>query len=401
MQALVVHSMYDFNEHYEELITELRSHNFKIITIPSLKFYPEILPQLNLEEPFIFYKNSSVRIEDPAGLWNYQKDHPDFHHLRIGDEYITHWPKKVVLFRSMITSREYNHYSFYVNTRQYGIKKPPIDPPHVFLYTHNRANYLQLTLNSYFHSLDNYEDIPFTIIMNEPTEDVRNVVLKTKEKYPKIEVFKCETNAYFSAINLAVQHYEPENFIIMEDDVILPLEAKKYFYNWPYKFAERLKYFDLSGWSITTDNCPEMHNMARIEERENHDWYVSRMEDITTKGHILLGQCLCVNLDFWLSCKFDENFWIPLDSNLHKKAMNRGYTSPALRAYHIGWNQEMDGFEKVNSSSRFKNPSPENALITLDGKKHNYVLKDILKLREKRGVKYVEDLKKSKKSVEI
>lgn len=394
MQALIVHSMYDFHEHYEELVVQLRSQGFKIITIPSLKFYPEIIPDINLNEPFLFYRNSSVRIEDPIGLWHYQKDHPDFNHLKIGDNFITHWPKRVVLFRSMITSREYNHFSFNVTTRKYWVKEPPIKAPHIFLYTHNRANYLQLTLNSLFHSLIDSAKVPITIFMNEPTEEVKQVVLKTKRNHPEIEVFNVEHNAYFSVINMAVQHYKPDNFIIMEDDVILPLEAHKYFRNWPFYFCERLKYFDLAGWSITTDNCPETHNMSRIEERECHEWYVSRMEDITTKGHVLLAQCLAVNLNFWLGCKFDEKFWIPLDSSLHKKAMNRGYSSPALRAYHIGWNQEMDGFDKVVDNTRFKKPPEKNALISLEGKRYEYDLREILKLREERKIQPPDEAKK-------
>lgn len=177
------------------------------------------------------------------------------------------------------------------------------------------------------------------------------MALDAAERHVQVDAIQIPDNIHHSAVNLAIQWANPENFIIWEDDFILPPITRDLFPYWPYQFVSRLKHFDLVGWAPITENIPKWSSrLGNLFPRKDYafdEWYESGTERYepwveSTKKPLLLGQAVAMTREFWDRCEKRSPWYVPLDTELHSAAKN--YCVPGLRGYHIGWNFRMDGY---------------------------------------------------------
>jgi len=385
MQAIICKDKYD--PPCDDLITQLAKGSCKVFLINSLSEFDAILPKLNQEQPCLLYYNSLMRFDGPAMIFKKHLEVPGINMLCLKGSYYTgeivsFFPTNIIKYRDSIITRQnlLHENSTYLKISYPFIyhKIPKIDPPRIFVYTHNHDTYLRLSLNSLFYSID--KSVPVAIFLNQATDKVKKIVLEFKEKYPEqIEILESKVNVVYSAVNLMIQWYQPKYFVIWEDDFILPPRAKELFPLWAYQFAHRLQYFDLVGWSITTDNIPLGRKLYWYPpyrkdefpgETPPYEWVYARKNDKYYTP--FMGQALAMTADFYRSCRRIEQWQSPIDVTLHEKATH--YCTPALRGYHIGWNQEMDGNEKV---SNLPTPPTEVEIISDTGEKRTLRLCDL------------------------
>lgn len=220
--------------------------------------------------------------------------------------------------------------------------KPKLDKyPRIILYSHNRDNYLKLTLDSLLNSLKHCPEIPVSILLNSPTERVLHVALEKQAAYPQVDVLLLEKNCAFAAMNVAWQWYpDMEIAVIAEDDFLLPDSSSYLFPVWPYEFLNLLnRGFDMVGWRVSMENIPygSLQDWAYPPTRSFGDWLYTPQHG----NYPLMAQLLMVRKDFWFSC-YDPLSKATFDTHMLKKA--RAYASPFLPGYHIGFNQTFNGY---------------------------------------------------------
>lgn len=341
LQALVICDKHDSEADKTKLFQELESQGIRPFVSDSMRIDPILaaISQMDSAKPFLYYPNIWTRYDNAASVLEYHESNPGFEALIIDGERISFFPHRVKVYASTFVINSdimgtKDTYTFIVTNCHRHIIKPVAKPFPIFMYSHNRAPYFQLALNALKHSL--HEDTSnIKLFLNEPTEDVLKVA-----KSSGADLFVIEKNSFYSAINLAVQWFMPEKFMVFEDDFILPPNVNHYFPNWYEQFSQRLDKFDMVGWAPITENGPPIHRFQRqSSEHTFGDWIY---HDSNPKP-LLLGQGLAVNYSHWKSALMAHpSIWqTPLDSDLHKG--NPTYCTPALRGYHIGWNQDMDG----------------------------------------------------------
>jgi len=291
------------------------------------------------DSPFLFLKSPWEWVNNPRDLLSFHISNTGFDSIVVNDDIVTYIPSRVTVFRdTLINLKELYAKEFFYFTafNAHKIVDKPDLKSHIFLTAHNRHIYLELTLNSLIHNLENSTKL--TLLLNEPTKEVYTTALKFSEKR-EMDVLCIEKNSFYSSINLAVQWYNPDIFMVFEDDFILPPTAKEYYPNWEYHFARRLEDFDLVGWGAALDNGPTFHRFPRIEAKPFGHWHYGNKNE----KPLLLGNALMLKKDFWIeSLRQDEEkkWFTPLDHTLHNNC--RKYCLPSLRGYHIGWNQHLD-----------------------------------------------------------
>jgi len=264
---------------------------------------------------------------------------------------------------------------FYTTNTYWFYEKPPIDIIPILMVVHSRATYLELTLNALAHSLAYDLDVPIHIVMSQPTEDVRTVVFKFKDKL-KLFIYETENNVCFAGHNLLLQHLRPEKFIILEEDFILPQNLKHIMPYWVRIFNERLNYFDVVGFSTSVENASANHFSLSTKTHHKHtflyDWYNN-----STSLHVT-GNTLCTTTKHYLKCSQRNGpFYITPDGVLVSKSTT---SICSITGYHIGFNQEMDYGISLHSN-RF--PSPVDTQVLIDyqtNQKYEYTLTDVFKL---------------------
>ena len=363
-QALVITDNLNNPESYTDLKDNLIKNNFKLVEIESVRHFETAKQKLDINKPCLFYKNCYTRFDVPEVIWDFHESNLKLDFLTIGSEVVSFRPNAVIFKNNTLLMPTNNVNSFAVSS-VYGKKVNIVnkfkneDRPLIFLSTFNRDLYLRLTLNSFIFSLNKPVDLK--IFLNEATPEVKQVALDFAKKHDFIEVFDVQKNSYFSVYNLAVQWFKPKHFFIMEDDFILSPSTKHFFPDWPYQFIDRLHNFDAVAWSIYADNChynvPFIRNVPDISRS---DWEIGDL------NKILCGaQCLAVTTKYWLEYLFKIKgscqYHVPLDQHLLKG----NFCTPALKTYHIGWNQEMEGFVSVNAGNRFGSPPIINKLTSL------------------------------------
>ena len=249
-QALIVRDRFDNEEIANDLKQYINSNGIqKIVEISSFNEIELAKMSLNQKEPCILFPNIFIRYSVPLKtIIDFHKDvNFDFVTLVGTTRILSFLPEKIIkIFKStssfsMINANAFG--TFRVNNVVTSYVKPK-EKPVIFLYTHNRDIYLQLTLNSLDFSL--IEKIPIKILLNKPTEKVRQVALDFAKTRDYVEILESNENTFFSSINVLIQMFKPEKFIIMEDDFIYPSTTSEYFPNWPFQFLDRLNHFDVS-----------------------------------------------------------------------------------------------------------------------------------------------------------
>lgn len=350
-QALIVRDRFDNEEITNDLKQYINNNGIKhIVEIPSFNEIELAKMGLNQKEPCILFPNIFIRYDlSLKTIIDFHKD-VNFDALILKDttRIISFIPEKIIKkFKSsssfsLINVSNFPTFRIHNASTKYVIPK---EKPVIFLYTHNRDTYLQLTLNSLDFSL--VEKIPIKILLNKPTEKVRQVALDFANSRGYVEVLEANENTFFSSINILIQIFKPEKFIIMEDDFIYPSTTSEYFPNWPFQFLDRLNHFDVVAWAASIDNvsspyfnsprCPE-NNLQAI-----NDWELITPESKT----MMLAQSLAVKTDFYIS-RAKEMKHNAYACSYDTTLISAKKCTPALRGYHIGWNQQMDGFVSLN-----------------------------------------------------
>jgi hypothetical protein len=218
---------------------------------------------------------------------------------------------------------------------------------------------------------------PIKILLNHATEDVKKIVTDFAKDKGYVEILEITPNSLFSAINLAIQWFRPKKFILMEDDFILPVASKTYFPNWAYQFMDRLEYFDMVGWSWSSENSPPFFKSSRNVENCLSDWVIDYQN-----GYGLGGHCLALNTDFYLkavnkrmSRQPINPYYVAFDGDMQEPTTK--VCIPSLKGYHIGFNQQMDGYPVRTVDTNHPHIYKVKSLTT--NEERNLNIEDLLK----------------------
>jgi hypothetical protein len=233
--------------------------------------------------------------------------------------------------------------------------------PPLFLTTRERLDYLKLTYNSLSYSSQDIDE-NLVIILNEPTKEVESYVQTLPCR--KIKILE---NSGLQSINIAYQIFKPDKFIICEDDFIYPILTKMFYPEWLKEFGAKLDLYDMVGMSQTLSNVP---SPVRFHYTE-HIKYEGHLINEHLKGNlwcdqpkVITGQCLGIKGNFYTDVSKSIKA-TPIDTSLKNHSGKICMTT--LLGYHIGRNQEMDGFKKLTDFSRYPSPK-DNYEVEMDGK---------------------------------
>ena len=376
MQAIVLIDPFDNPDALQALYDHLIG--FKVVIIKSVRELNVAKVLIDLEAPCLFYKNIFTRLENPKEIWLHHNSMRHIKVMKVESEVISFIPAVLNNYARDINTFVYQTPDLSIINRKI-YSETPKKKPLCFLYTHNRDIYLQLTLNSLLFATQNIE---LKIILNAPTPKVEKVALEFAEKYSCIELFKTD-NAFISATNLMLQWFNPERFIFMEDDHIYPSSTKEFFPEFCNQFIDRLDYFDLCVWKVTMDNA-----LKYMACRRNTFEFLENEWEIWEPGtsQMIMAQCVSCKTDYYKNVLREykdkdanvKKYMACYDSHLIKHA--KSVCHPSLRGYHIGWNQQMDGFPKLTDESR--NPIFKSTLFEVKslntGEKRKLDVRDLL-----------------------
>jgi len=336
----------------KRLQTELEEKNIGLVLDPD--YIMKNIPILN-------YINPHIRISDEHKVLNF--------HKQIGCSMIVS-KNNPVSYMATDTG-----YPFSASALPLYYNKPPIDTIPILMLTHARSLYLELTLNSLAYNLGFDPEIPVHILMSKPTEDTKKTVEKFKKKL-NLFVYETEENVCFAGFNMLLQHIKPEKFMLLEEDFILPQNIKHIMPYWNRIFSERLKYFDVVGFSTSIENSSSDHYNV-VTKSDSKNTFVYNWQN--TKGPLhVTGNTLCTTMKHYVQCS-DRNgpFYITPDGHLMSKSK---WSICSITGYHIGFNQEMDfGISLI--SKRFPDPVGKQMLFDHQkNEKFEYLLTDIYKI---------------------
>lgn len=362
MQAVVKFDTYELAD-FQKLKRELV--NFSVFPFTSE------LP--NIKGPFLYYETPYTRIAEPEKMFNLLNDnnfdkllsnHPDISFdVMCGEEIRTIGYKSTNVFTNGVTGNVFRC----KDRLTYLAENKPLP---ILLVAHNRPLYLELTINSLVFSMGKYQS-DIHLLMSAPTNEVKNVCRKLSDKYKNITLYHSDENVGFSGINMLNQILNPDKFIIWEDDYILPLATKFSFPLWNIKFGERLEYLDLVSFIVSRDNyfSPIRDN----PEMPKHVW-VGQNAYVAVIGAI----CAITSAKYRKLIKKSPNKWFTaLDSGM----MSLPRSNFTISGYHIGCNQEMDGFIANKFTDRFPIPQNKQKIVNMStGEIHVVYLDAILKM---------------------
>ena len=146
---------------------------------------------------------------------------------------------------------------------------------------------------------------------------------------------------------------------------------------WVRIFHERLKYFDLVGFSTSIENSNSKY--FSYEESVQKKPFIYTWHNLTGIPKIT-GNTLTTSMQNYLKCSTrNPPFYITPDGVLFK---NSRWSICSITGYHIGFNQEMD-YAIQSLTTRFPNPEDKQILIDYQrNEKFTYTLSDIYKLIE-------------------
>lgn len=355
------------------LVRELYEEGFDVVVIHKFEDLNSVYDKQWLKEPVVYFRNPYIRIPDPGMIYDWYLQNRNFNYIVSKDGEI------IALTFEKVLKQDFSDFDFkpgifpFFTTRSTSLRKPDVEAPLIISYTHNRQQYLELTLNSLTHSIgEEFKNQPMVIVLNDPTAAIEKSVNYFVSQHPHVEVFKAKRNSKYTAVNLVAQVYKPKNLVVFEDDFILPPATNRLYPNWPLLFAEKLDTFDFVAWHRTETNEPassfvptksEFRStivkipLNSVEKAVSEGLWEASWENDSKPG----GQALCTSLDFYKLCAKHRDNFTPVDATLQKYASS--YLVPTLKGYHIGFNQVQDGFNSFFDPSRADVNNLENALI--------------------------------------
>lgn len=355
MKALIVS---DSTKEVEILSKQLNSLNFEPIIIPEYSL--DYIKNINF--PVLFYRDPYTRIRKEKEIY----------------DFLTNCGFQSVIYNKEIIAANNNFAnqlnSFILNENPLHFEKPDVEPADILMVTHNRPEYLKLSLNALLYSLDDPKP-KIHILMSDPSPSTVITALDFAEKNKNIILYRSENNVALAGFNLLLQLVLPKVFTIWEDDFIIPQHAKFLMPNWNLRLVKRLDEYDFSALSTSIQNCPwDLYSMYKITDNNKyayHKWFnnipnppiIGTSVTIKTKTYVELARA---------------PFFITGDGTLVE---NYKYSISSITGYHIGFNQEMDGFRKIGDYARFPEVENKQKVINLNtGETKEFLLDNIKSL---------------------
>lgn len=330
----------------------------------------ELVSSDNLVEGvfYLYFRNPYIRYPLIDSLIDFIKDKTDFPCIYSDNELIG------------ISKSHLRSDPFFLKNFPVIYKCPDHSPIPILIYTHKRSEYLRFSLNSLFYSLG--DDISeLAIFMSDPSKEVEDIVKEKLKKYPSITVFRSQNNIACAAINAFLQIRKPDKFIIFEEDYILPQYTKFMVPYWPRRFSYLLERFETVNFRTSIENQHFGFYRGNLKEKDRQTNFRFKPQWITDKTQELhiTGNGFASNAKFYASFGDNPPFYISGDGHVIKNAKDVCVCN--IHGYHIGWNQEMDGYVSISNKNRFPNPDPIQKIIDCKTEKEYIIdLRNLVKL---------------------
>jgi hypothetical protein len=347
-KAIIIIEKYTLKNNLNSLIKELIENEIQPVFLYDIQDLPSFIQTQDTNQPFLYFENQNMHFDIKA-VKKFLLDEHKFTGLQdITNKLLGFYPRGIQSIRNY--EIKLNQFYFIAKNIKKIYREPNVEYPHLVLYTWNRQTYFTLTLNSLIHSMPENVRPPLTIVLNEPSVDIVNIAWDSAKKYgPKADILVVKQNSKIAASQLALIWHKPKSFVCLEDDFILPNSTQIIYPNWPRMFAEKLEFFDVVGWCSSVDNYP----YKSVPE----DYYKGQfnVQNKRSKGELwvynepslLMAQGLAISTDLYRSVAKHFQL-VPNDIHMFQFA-GRGKCCPTLLGYHIGWNQQQDGYGSLNS----------------------------------------------------
>ena len=361
MKALVVFSPYDCEDAYLNLQLELEKEGIELIKVTN-EIYHNPSTFLDGKETVLFYRNPYIRYSNAAGLLRFSKEH--------NFDIVTFFKEFIVIrdgFSCPNTKffKTSNTVVYYYN--------PNVEETPIIVVGHRRLDYLKLALNSILFSLQLGENTPILIGLSETTSELRDYCLEKSKIHKNIKVFETVENSYLTIVNLILQKEKIEKFIIIEEDYIMPQTTKFIYPFWTKQYSNLLKNFDLVTQMTDLSNLPydffdpTLVTDKEFGERHKSNFYVNR-------NISCIGSGMGMKTSWYQKILKESPDSAIGDGYIKQKS--RKTVQLNIQGYHIGWNQEMDGYKKLSDFSRFSKTKDNYDLIDYStGKLENFNIK--------------------------
>jgi hypothetical protein len=394
LQAVIHARDFPVQEHHRELVSALASQGIKIRSVGRLKEIEDDISESFLKEPTLYFRSSSMRVPETLAIaeWHHQNTNIPMIMTSNGEVVSVNLSQALGLERDTFRFKR-GIMPFFLSNIDATFERAPVAPPALILYTHNRDKYLPLMLESLVHSIGpTFNEYRLLVVISGPEpyyeQAVRDIVAPLYDKC-SCQVVVTGTNAYNSSINLALQWLGmPESFLILEDDFLLPSASQFLYPDWPRLFAYHLRTFDLVGWSVSLTNRPKnwfSYDQVSGQSQATRFWQTAPNFVETDnlwipsweKRPILGAQALCMTSEFYRTVARTRPDFSPCDVNL--QACANGYLTPSMVGYHLGWNQEQNGYGPLTKEGRWKSCPETNKLTdVVTGESRSFRLEDIL-----------------------
>lgn len=348
MKALVVCSPYDCKDAFLDLEKELNKEDIELIPVTN-EIYQNPSAFLDGKETVLFYRNPYIRYSNGPALLKFSKEY--------GFDIVTFF-KEFIVLRDGFSCPNSKFFKT-TNTVIY-YYKPKIKETPIIIVGHKRFEYFKLALNSVLFSLQPGENTPILIGLSETTEEYRNYCLEKSKIHRNIKVFETLDNSYLTIINLILQKEKIDNFIIIEEDYILPQHTKFLYPFWTKQYSNLLQDFDLVTQLTDLSNLPyDFFNPLMKKEKEFN--LIHHANYFINKNLSCIGSGMGMKTSWYQKLLKDSPDSAIGDGYI--KQRSRKTVQINIQGYHIGWNQEMDGFKKLSDWSRFSQTKSEYELI--------------------------------------
>lgn len=348
-----------------ELRQELIGLGLKCRVIPHNQFSTIYADWQNIgdfKDPHLIYVSPTIRHQNPKEVLAYHRRNIDFPCLFSStQEYVSMNPARVKILQDQRIKFQGNYFLLKQGSSHRFIG----NPVHILLMANQRADYLKLSWNALKFSMGSYfEQVPLTLVLSDPSPEVLLLAQGWLEAYPHIRVIRYNRNCYLGITNYAVQwHFRNvpgfRRFLIYEDDFILPATVKDLYPGWPWQFARRLDAHDVVAWAPSLDNITTPYRkylfregaFSMIADNTTRPSVQNGVRWLTTHDHYRLftcGNANALDLGFYLECARMAPNYIPVDHTFELLSQSR--CTPTTYGYHIGWNQEQDGYPALHSA---------------------------------------------------
>lgn len=323
----------------------------------------------NLQEDifYVYFRNPYIRYPNLRKLLNIIEAKDDYPCVYSGNELIG------------VSKKYLNTPYIMFNDFPVEYEKPDHEPIPIIMYVHKRAQYLKLSLNSLIYSLgDDVADL--TLFMSAPSIEVEDIIWEMSDKYPGINVYKSERNIACAAINAYLQIRRPKNFILFEEDFILPQYTRYALPYWNRQFNYLLDKYDIVNFQTSLENQNFHFFRGSVDRRVRQTPFSFKPIWITDKQYDvhITGNGFATSARHYASLSDNPPFYISGDGAVYTAAKSICVSS--IHGYHLGWNQEMDMDTAFADRSRFPEPGPIQKVVDCKAKKE-YII-DLRKVME-------------------